>query len=182
MAKGWSLDPSVFANTVSEKVGTLQRHIATDMLNQIIATSPVGNPDIWKVNENRIAYNQFADSQNDSAMKFASNLTPTGRLKKSAKYVKAALYRPEGYRSGMFKASHFVSVNSPSDFQPLRPDPGGVATMNRGRASIDAAPDFCRIYIQSNLPYSVRLEQGHSKQAPTGIYANAFNGVSQAYK
>jgi hypothetical protein len=182
MAKGWSLDPAVFANTVSEKVGTLQRHIATDMLNQIIKTSPVGNPDIRKVNNNRNAYNQFADSQNEEAMGFAENLTPTGRLKKSARYVKAALYRPEGYRGGLFKASHFVSIDTPSDFQPLRPDPNGVATMNRGVSTIERAPDFCRIYIQSNLPYSLRLEQGHSTQAPTGVYANAFNGVSQAYK
>jgi len=182
MAKGWSLDPSILANTVAEKTGVLQRKIAIEMLNQIIATSPVGNPDIWKANENRSAYNRFADEQNELAMEMPSNLTPTGRLKKSARYVRAAMYRPKEYRAGSFRASHFVSINTPSDYQPTKPDPGGADTLNRGTSTILSAPDYCTIYIQSNLPYSVPLENGHSKQAPTGVYANAFNGVSQAYK
>ncbi|HIA8446854.1 TPA: HK97 gp10 family phage protein, partial [Escherichia coli] len=38
------------------------------------------------------------------------------------------------------------------------------------------------IYIQNNLPYAEALENGHSQQAPTGVYANAFHGVLQAYK
>ncbi|EIY0472576.1 HK97 gp10 family phage protein, partial [Escherichia coli] len=34
----------------------------------------------------------------------------------------------------------------------------------------------------NNLPYAEALENGHSQQAPTGVYANAFHGVLQAYK
>lgn len=33
------------------------------------------------------------------------------------------------------------------------------------------------VYIQNNLPYGLRLEHGHSKQAPTGVYQNAFNSA-----
>ncbi|MXC98177.1 HK97 gp10 family phage protein, partial [Escherichia coli] len=31
-------------------------------------------------------------------------------------------------------------------------------------------------------PYAEALENGHSQQAPTGVDANAFHGVLQAYK
>lgn len=38
------------------------------------------------------------------------------------------------------------------------------------------------VYIQNNLPYAVRLENGHSKQAKNGVYALAFQYVSEKYK
>jgi hypothetical protein len=55
-------------------------------------------------------------------------------------------------------------------------------TFLNGKNIIDQAPAYSVLYIQSNLPYSVPLENGHSTQAPTGVYAVSFNGVIQAYK
>ncbi|EFO5343979.1 HK97 gp10 family phage protein, partial [Escherichia coli] len=54
--------------------------------------------------------------------------------------------------------------------------------VQRGIGVISKAANYGVIYIQNNLPYAEALENGHSQQAPTGVYANAFHGVLQAYK
>ena len=90
--------------------------------------------------------------------------------------------RPADYRAGTFRASHFVSIGSPDYSVPTGPDPRGTMTFLNGKNIIDQAPAYSVIYIQSNLPYSVALENGHSKQASTGVYAVSFNGVIQGYK
>ncbi|MEH2755320.1 hypothetical protein QE244_29570, partial [Klebsiella pneumoniae] len=90
--------------------------------------------------------------------------------------------RPAEYRAGTFRASHFVSIGEPDHSVPTEPDPRGTMTFLNGKNIIDQAPAYSVIYIQSNLPYSVPLENGHSTQAPTGVYAVSFNGVIQAYK
>ncbi|MDA3442642.1 hypothetical protein ABIC56_002796 [Acinetobacter bereziniae] len=38
------------------------------------------------------------------------------------------------------------------------------------------------VYLQNNLPYALRLENGHSQQAPSGIYGLTFLSVSSKYK
>jgi hypothetical protein len=89
---------------------------------------------------------------------------------------------PKGYTGGSFRASHIVSLGSPDYSEPSAPDRVGTKTIQQGAAVVAQGKPFSVIYIQSNLPYSERLENGHSKQAPTGVYANAFHGVTQAYK
>lgn len=39
-----------------------------------------------------------------------------------------------------------------------------------------------RLFIQNNLPYSIRLENGWSDQAGLGIYAITFQSVTSKYK
>lgn len=89
---------------------------------------------------------------------------------------------PKGYTGGAFRANNQVSVGEPNYEDLPDIDPEGNDTLTRGSAVISAAKPFSVIYIQNNRPYAAALEEGHSTQAPTGVYANAFNGVSQAYK
>lgn len=140
MAKGWSFDPSEFAGMVEDDVGKKLRVISVQLLNEIVMTSPVGNPELWMSKP------------------------------------------PPGYVGGTFRASNLVSVGEPDYSEPAGPDEEGSRTIQQGNAVIATGKPFSVIYIQSNLPYSVALENGHSTQAPTGIYANAFNGVAQANK
>lgn len=65
--------------------------------------------------------------------------------------------------TGRYKNNHHISFNAPSyavdgAFGLVFPPTGAYPT----------------VYIQNNLPYALRLEHGHSKQAPTGVYGNAF--------
>ncbi|WP_241640025.1 HK97 gp10 family phage protein [Rosenbergiella epipactidis] len=84
--------------------------------------------------------------------------------------------------TGRFRANNQVSIGSPDYSELAAVDTSGAATIQQGSAVIAKVKPFSVIYIQNNLPYAEPLENGHSKQAPTGVYANSFHGVSQAYK
>jgi hypothetical protein len=126
MAKGWSIDPSVFANTVKEVVGKKLRVISIQLLNEVVMRSPVD--------------------------------------------------------TGRFRTNNHVSVGTADFLKLSEVDKTGTETLQRGCAVINAASPYAVVYIQNNLPYSEALENGHSQQAPAGIYAVSFHGVVQAYK
>ena len=84
--------------------------------------------------------------------------------------------------TGRFRANNQVSIGSAEFSTTEATDKSGSMTIQQGSAVIAQGKPFSVIYIQNNLPYAERLENGHSQQAPTGIYANSFHGVSQAYK
>ena len=183
MAKSWDIDPSQFAGMVEEDVGKRQRVVAMALLSEVVRRSPVGNPELWAINETAVQYNKAVNNWNSSLYDDAANLTKTGRLKKGLKVNDGMdVKKPKGYVGGTFRASHLVSIGTPDYSEPDGPDKEGSATINAGNGVIATAPAYSVIYIQSNLPYSVPLEQGHSKQAPAGVYAVSFHGVSQAYK
>ena len=183
MAKGWNIDPAAFAGLVAEDVKLRQRTIAIQLLNEIVQRSPVGNPELWAINATAVQYNKAVGEWNESLYADPANLTKTGRLRKKVRVNDSMdIRRPAEYRAGTFRASHFVSIGEPNHSVPTEPDPRGTMTFLNGKNIIDQAPAYSVIYIQSNLPYSVPLENGHSTQAPTGVYAVSFNGVIQAYK
>lgn len=83
--------------------------------------------------------------------------------------------------TGRFRGNNIVSVGAPVYNSTLNVDPTGAETINQGLSAMTGLEPFTQVFIQNNLPYAVPLEDGHSKQAPAGIYAVSFNGVSQAY-
>lgn len=84
--------------------------------------------------------------------------------------------------TGRFRRNNMVSLVSPDYSVTDEVDPSGGIALQIGIGVISKAANYGVIYIQNNLSYAEALEDGHSKQAPTGVYANAFNGVSQANK
>lgn len=90
---------------------------------------------------------------------------------------------PPGYVGGAFRANNQVSIGEPIYTYTDEIDNDGQSTIAKGQAALAKANPYSIIYIQNNRPYAERLESGdHSKQAPEGIYAVSFHGVSQAYK
>ena len=83
---------------------------------------------------------------------------------------------------GRFRNNNLVSLQHPDFGISDNVDPNGTIAVQRGIGVISKAANYGVIYIQNNLPYAEALENGHSQQAPTGVYANAFHGVLQAYK
>lgn len=67
--------------------------------------------------------------------------------------------------TGKFRRSHHISVGSPSYAQ----NGSTSLTLRVGQ--------YVPIFIQTNLPYCIRIENGWSKQAPSGVYQNAFNSM-----
>lgn len=84
--------------------------------------------------------------------------------------------------TGRFRANNQVSLGAPDYASTESTDASGAQTIQQGSAVIAQGMPYSVIFIQNNLPYAESLENGHSKQAPTGVYANSFHGVSQAYK
>lgn len=83
---------------------------------------------------------------------------------------------------GRFRNNNLVSLQHPDFGISDNVDPNGTIAVQRGIGVISKAANYGVIYIQNNLPYAEALENGHSQQAPTGVYANAFHSVLQAYK
>lgn len=83
--------------------------------------------------------------------------------------------------TGRFRGNNIVSVGAPVYTSTVNVDPTVAETINQGLSAMTGLEPFTQVFIQNNLPYAVPLEDGHSKQAPAGIYAVSFHGVSQAY-
>lgn len=85
--------------------------------------------------------------------------------------------------TGTFRGNHRVSIGSvdyTKDFQKI--DKSGTTTIADGMAKILSVQLGMRVFISNNLPYSIALENGHSGQAPLGIYSITFQSVTSRYK
>lgn len=84
--------------------------------------------------------------------------------------------------TGRFRGNNIVSIGSPVYTNTASLDPSGGETINRGLSVMSGLEPFTQVFIQNNLPYAERLENGHSKQAPAGIYGLSFISVSEVYR
>lgn len=76
---------------------------------------------------------------------------------------------PKGYIGGHFRGNWQLGVDSRPVAEIRRIDPTGSETQAAIRAEV---PDEAagRIYwLANNAPYAIRLEEGHSRQAPSGL-------------
>ena len=82
--------------------------------------------------------------------------------------------------TGRFRGNWIVSINSPSMEQTPATDASGSGAINKGMAAIEGydVETTSRIYIQNNLPYGNRLENGWSKQAPEGMVSVTINEIN----
>lgn len=105
---------------------------------------------------------------------------------KKQRIISLALLTEIVYRSpvkdGYFRNSTVVSIGSPDYSYPAEPDKSESGPIQRGNAVIAQGKPYSVIYIQNNRPYAEKLENGHSKQAPAGVFGVSFHGVTQAYK
>ncbi len=83
--------------------------------------------------------------------------------------------------TGRFKANNIVSVDLPVYYSLDRYDKDGHETLAMGEAALAALAPYSVVYIQNNLIYAGALEDGHSGQAPAGIYGVSFHSVTARY-
>lgn len=87
---------------------------------------------------------------------------------------------PKGYIGGHFRANWQLGVNvRPSGELPGVDTTGSVA-LPRIMAAIPDEASGKVFWIANNVPYSLRIEQGHSRQAPQGLVgltAVMFQGI-----
>lgn len=80
--------------------------------------------------------------------------------------------------TGRYRANHIVSFGSPDMRYTDNKDGMSLAFSAIDSLTPSALPV---VYIQNNLPYAERLENGWSKQAPSGIYSLAYEAMVAAY-
>ena len=74
--------------------------------------------------------------------------------------------------TGRARGNWITSVASVDARQLEQFDKSGSKAINDAASKLEAYPDTLpEIYVQNNLPYALRLENGHSKQAPSGMVA-----------
>lgn len=77
---------------------------------------------------------------------------------------------PKGYVGGFFRGSWMLGVgNVPSGRGTI--DPSGAATVERIVAEVPADAAGKLFYLANTAPYGERIEEGWSRQAPSGLVA-----------
>lgn len=180
-----------FAEAAKEAMDLTFREVVIMVGRKLVTMSPVGNPDIWKVNveaqasayQQVSAYNARAASLNDAISTDASNFTKSGNLKRGIKCRKPLTKREElenyGYGAGVRRVGQgYIGGRFRSNWQLTSGAPavGEIEKIESAGETLDrlllAAGDLSAgevAYIVNNLPYAIPLEYGHSSQAPGGM-------------
>ena len=142
-----------------------------EVLQDIIRMSPVGQPELWAINQTAVAYNIAVSDYNSSLRDDPDNLTKNGRLKKGLKINDSMdIKKRANYSGGRFRGNWQITFDKPATGEINRIDPSGADTLREGIAQIGEFNCAIKsVFFTNNLPYSVKLEFGHSTQAPNGI-------------
>lgn len=73
--------------------------------------------------------------------------------------------------TGRFRSNWMLTINADTEATRDDTDPSGMVAYGAALAAMEAVKLGDRIVTQNNLPYAERLENGWSKQAPTGMVA-----------
>ncbi|MDD2046105.1 hypothetical protein [Pseudomonas putida] len=180
-----------FADAAKEAIDLTFREVVIAVGRNLIVMSPVGNPDIWKINiesqeragEQVAAYNAKASSINAAISADSSNYTKNGSLKRGIKYRKPLSKREQlenygygagvrrvgqGYVGGRFRSNWQLTIGAPAAGEIDEIESAGetIAKIVAGAGDLSVGEVA---YIVNNLPYAIPLEYGHSTQAPAGM-------------
>lgn len=85
--------------------------------------------------------------------------------------------------TGAYRGNHKISIGKPDNSYDLNSkDTSGAGAYAKGAVEISKAKLGTIVYVQNCLPYSISLENGHSKQAPSGVYSLAFQALANKFK
>jgi hypothetical protein len=84
--------------------------------------------------------------------------------------------------TGRFRSNMSVSISTPDiTTLPKTTIKGASQVISEGQNKIYSNKQEVKVYIQNNLPYAMRLENGWSKQAPAGMIAITLNELQHKY-
>ncbi len=169
--KAFTAAITAFVDKAKANQEAVVRAVGIRILNQLVMMSPVGNPELWGINQTAASYNQAVYDHNEAQKSDPANLTKTGRLKKKARLVDGMdIKAPPGYTGGRFRGNWQVSFDAPTTDETGRVDKTGNLTKAAGSYTLSLFKVGMKaIYFCNNVPYAYRLEMGHSSQAPGGM-------------
>lgn len=81
---------------------------------------------------------------------------------------------PRGYVGGRARGNWQPSFGSPATSALITTDKGGQTTISKGNGLFARYEFGEKIFITNNLAYIQRLNEGHSRQAPSGFVQKAI--------
>ncbi|MBA8033551.1 hypothetical protein HV096_15930 [Citrobacter freundii] len=175
----------LFVDSSKQDMDEVVRRTGIKILGRLVEMSPIGNPDLWQVNQTASAYNDAVRDHNAALRNDPVNLTKGGRLKRGLRVNDSMdIKKPEGYVGGRFKNNWYVGFDSqPTETNDI-PDASGQGSNSRGMAVLEVfrVGQVSSIYFTNNMPYAVALENGHSGQAPGGMVGITALDAAQLFR
>ncbi|HGH3373471.1 TPA: hypothetical protein ACJIK4_002985 [Kluyvera cryocrescens] len=175
----------LFVDSSKQEMDEVVRRTGIKILGRLVDMSPVGQPEVWEVNQTASAYNTAVREHNATLRDDPTNLTKSGRLKRGLRVNDSmGIKKPEGYVGGRFKNNWYVGFDSQPTQSNDTPDASGQGSNSRGVAVLEVfrVGQVNSIYFTNNLPYSVALENGHSGQAPGGMVGITALDAAQLFR
>lgn len=175
----------LFVDDTKQDMDEVVRRTGIKILGRLVEMSPVGQPEIWHVNQTASAYNTAVREHNAALRDDPANLTKAGRLKRGLRVNDSMdVKKPEGYVGGRFKNNWYVGFDRQPTESNDTPDASGQGSNTRGLAVIEVfrVGQVSSIYFTNNLPYARALEEGHSTQAPGGMVRVTALDAAQLFR
>ena len=83
--------------------------------------------------------------------------------------------------TGRARGNTQVGIGSPPTGETGRNDPSGAETQAAGAAVVADLQAYEAAYVTNNVPYIEALENGHSGQAPQGMFAVTLEELQQRF-
>lgn len=175
----------LFVDGSKEDIDQVVRRTGIKILGRLVDMSPVGQPDIWQVNQTATSYNTAVREHNAALRDDPDNLTKSGRLKRGLRVNDSMdIKKPDGYVGGRFKNNWYVGFDSQPTESNETPDASGQGSNSRGLAVLEVfrVGQVSSIFFTNNLPYAAALENGHSGQAPGGMVGITALDAAQLFR
>ncbi|AWX01052.1 hypothetical protein ACS6F6_07380 [Enterobacter hormaechei subsp. steigerwaltii] len=175
----------LFVDGSKQEIEEAVRRTGIKILGRLVDMSPVGQPEIWQVNQTASAYNTAVREHNAALRDDPANLTKAGRLRRGLRVNDSMdIKKPEGYVGGRFKNNWYVGLDSQPTETNDTPDASGQGSNSRGLAVLEVfrVGQVNSIYFTNNLPYAQALENGHSNQAPGGMVGLTALDAAQYFR
>ncbi|EML1553627.1 TPA: hypothetical protein QCD44_003351 [Enterobacter hormaechei] len=175
----------LFVDSSKQEIEEAVRRTGIKILGRLVDMSPVGQPEIWQVNQTASAYNTAVREHNAALRDDPANLTKAGRLRRGLRVNDSMdIKKPEGYVGGRFKNNWYVGLDSQPTETNDTPDASGQGSNSRGLAVLEVfrVGQVNSIYFTNNLPYAQALENGHSNQAPGGMVGLTALDAAQYFR
>ncbi|MGQ9451801.1 hypothetical protein ACP4QI_009985 [Leclercia sp. TB492] len=169
--KAFMVSINAFVSQAKERQEEVVRVVGIKILARLVQMSPVGNPELWAVNQTAEAYNAAVSEHNSQLRQNPGNLTKAGRLRPGRKVNDSMdLKAPPGYTGGRFRGNWQVSFDQRARGETGRIDKAGHETIAAGNLVLEQFKvGTTAVYFCNNVPYAYPLEMGHSSQAPGGM-------------
>lgn len=175
----------LFVDGSKQEIEEAVRRTGIKILGRLVDMSPVGQPEIWQVNQTASAYNTAVREHNAALRDDPANITKAGRLRRGLRVNDSMdIKKPEGYVGGRFKNNWYVGLDSQPTETNDTPDASGQGSNSRGLAVLEVfrVGQVNSIYFTNNLPYAPALENGHSNQAPGGMVGLTALDAAQYFR